>query len=53
MEKPKGHKQNLLERYRAEIEEMRARGFSFQQIADWLQDKGLIVSKSTVRLFLQ
>lgn len=53
MEKPKGHKRNLLEPYRKEIEEMRLKGFSFQQIADWLQDKGLTVSKSTIRLFLQ
>ncbi|HGJ5880065.1 MAG TPA: hypothetical protein ACHBZ9_13695 [Arsenophonus nasoniae] len=53
MDKPKGHKRGLLEPYEKEMREMRERGFSFQQISDWLLTKNIIVSKGTVRLFLK
>ncbi|ENA3449051.1 hypothetical protein ABGN35_004523 [Yersinia enterocolitica] len=51
--KPQGHKRDLLEPYRKEMEEMRAKGFSYQQIADWLLTKELVVSKGTVRNILK
>jgi orotate phosphoribosyltransferase-like protein len=33
--------------------DMRAKGFSYQQLADWLADKEIQVSKDTVRLFVE
>ncbi|HGJ5856274.1 MULTISPECIES: hypothetical protein [Arsenophonus] len=53
MNKPKGHKRSLLKPYEKEMREMRERGFSFQQISDFLLTKKIIVSKDTVRLFLK
>lgn len=31
---------------------MREKGFSYQQMADWLALQGVVVSKDTVRLFI-
>lgn len=51
LEKPRGVKQGLLEPYREEIERMRSEGFSYRQIAEWLEKKGVVVNKVTVGRF--
>ncbi|WP_157798217.1 hypothetical protein [Aeromonas cavernicola] len=35
------------------LADMRAKGFSYQQLADWLDGQGIKVSKDTVRLFVE
>ena len=52
MDKPRGKKSTLLERYEKEIFSLRDEGYSYQQIVDFLKEKKIIVSISTVRKFL-
>lgn len=39
--------------YQDVLVDMRAKGFSYQQLADWLDEQGIKVSKDTVRLFVE
>lgn len=52
MEKPTGQKKYLLELYRENIFDMRSKGYSYRQIVEFLESKGVIVSLNTIRNFL-
>lgn len=52
MEKPRGAKLPLLEQYKDDIIEMRKKGYSYKQIADWLNNKGITVTPMTVNRFV-
>lgn len=49
---PRGRKRPLIQAHQNELVEMREKGFSYQQMADWLALQGVVVSKDTVRLFI-
>lgn len=50
---PRGRKRALMAPYLGELIGMRTKGFSYQQLAEWLDLKDIKVSKDTVRLFLE
>ncbi len=50
---PRGRKRALMAPYKEELVNMRTKGFSYQQLAEWLAVKDIKVSKDTVRLFLE
>lgn len=50
---PRGRKRALMQPHQSVLVDMRAKGFSYQQLADWLADKEIQVSKDTVRLFVE
>ncbi|WP_290609006.1 recombinase family protein [Arsenophonus sp. ENCA] len=52
MEKPMGAKTPLLEQFKSNIFEMRQKGYSYRQIADWLNKKGITVTPMTVNRFV-
>lgn len=50
---PRGRKRVLMQPHQDVLVDMRAKGFSYQQLADWLDEQGIKVSKDTVRLFVE
>ena len=51
MEKPSGFKRNQLEKFREDILALRKEGYSYRQIKEWLENKGVNVTSVTVNRF--
>lgn len=52
MEKPSGFKRNQLEQFRGDILALRAEGYSYRQIKEWLENKEVNVTSVTVNRFI-
>lgn len=52
MEKPSGFKRNQLEKFRGDILALRAEGYSYRQIKEWLENKEVNVTSVTVNRFI-
>jgi hypothetical protein len=52
VQKPRGVKQRLLIVHKKEIMNMRDAGYSYTQIANWLEGKGVLISSATVCRFI-
>lgn len=49
--KPRGWKKGQLEPFREEVLRLRADGYSYVQITEWLAEKGVVVNQGTVSRF--
>jgi hypothetical protein len=47
------HKRSRLEKFKVEIRDLKARGYSDMQIRDWLAENGISVSRENVRKFIK
>jgi intein-encoded DNA endonuclease-like protein len=52
MEKPSGFNRNQLEQFRGDILALRKEGYSYRQIKEWLEKKGVNVTSVTVNRFI-